>query len=169
MALNFPANTTQPYIDQTTGLKYVYNNSVGAWESAIQPPAIVYDHPPNIRIPGFLYWDKQEGNLYIFYRDDNGDEQWVEAVPNNNKTGNSIGILPPPNPSPSDLWFDIENGRLYVWYDDGGSSQWVDVTGVTSLDAGITNLRSPDNSIDIFRTQNDADIKISIDTLPVLP
>ena len=220
MALNFPADTSQPYVDQTTGLKYVFNTSVGAWESAIQPPAIVYDYPPNIRIPGFLYWDKQDGNLYIFYRDDNGDEQWVEAVPSASDTGNSSGAFPPPNPKIGDLWFDTEIGRLYTWYNDGGSEQWVDCTGanggggskvevgptpplfpdvgnlwfnttdgrlyvwyedsnssqwvdVTGTDIipspGINTLVSPDRSIEIFQTNNQASIQVSINSLPGLP
>ena len=41
MALNFPSNTDLPYVDPVSGLKYIYNNAVGAWETAIQPPAVI--------------------------------------------------------------------------------------------------------------------------------
>ena len=55
MALNFPANTSLPYVDPISGLKYIYNTSVGAWEAAIQPPAIVSSTPPDqITIPGLI-------------------------------------------------------------------------------------------------------------------
>ena len=40
MALNFPTDTSAPYIDPISGLKYVFNSAVGAWEAAIQPPVV---------------------------------------------------------------------------------------------------------------------------------
>ena len=66
MALNFPTNTTSPYTDPTSGVKYIYNSAVGAWESAIQPPAVISASTPTVTIDGFLWWNTgtQELNVY---------------------------------------------------------------------------------------------------------
>ena len=59
MALNFPNNPTdkQIHIDPASGLKYIFNGSVGGWETAIQPPVITStDEEPDIKLEGFLWW-----------------------------------------------------------------------------------------------------------------
>ena len=130
MALNFPANTDLPYIDPISGLKYIFNTTVGAWEAAIQPPAIVASNPPAITIPGFLWWDDVSGSLYVYYKDEDS-EQWVEAVPSGaSKTRNTvaIGVNPPDAPTEGEMWWDSENGRLYIYYTDEDSSQWIQAT-----------------------------------------
>jgi len=153
MALNFPSNTTKPYIDPVSGLKYIFNPSVGAWESAIQPPAIISEDPPSVRIPGFLWWDQNDGSLYIYYKDDDS-EQWVEAVPNGDLVRNvSVGDNPPSNPINGDLWWSsasdngsfIGGGRLYIYYCDpegdlensaGSNCQWLDASPNTGNGEG---------------------------------
>ena len=131
MALNFPANTDLPYVDPISGLKYIYNNTVGAWEAAIQPPAIVSSNPPAITIPGFLWWDDVGGSLYVYYKDTDS-AQWVEAVPSGSSKSRSTAAVstnPPSDPAGGELWWDSENGRLYIWYEEiGGSSQWMQAT-----------------------------------------
>lgn len=139
MALNFPLDTTRPYLDPSSGLKYIYNPVVGAWESAIQPPVVVASAPPdNINIPGFLYWDKEDGNLYIYYSDTDSS-QWVQAVPDPEIPRTFVSRVPPVNPVSGDLWWDEESGRLYVYYtetyladgvtlDPDPTSQWVDAS-----------------------------------------
>ena len=125
MALNFPANTTLPYVDPVSGLKYIYNTSVGAWEAAIQPPAIVASEPPAITIPGFLWWDDVGGSLYVWYQDADGG-QWVDASPSGDNVASAyINTNAPQGALPGELWWDSENGRLYVYYDDGDSQQWI--------------------------------------------
>ena len=128
MTLDFPANTSAPYVDPVSGLKYIYNDSVGAWEAAIQPPAIVSEVAPSINIPGFLWWDSTNGSLYVYYTDADS-EQWVEAAP----TGASSSIArisrtAPENPAVGELWWDNENGNLYIYYQDADSSQWIQAT-----------------------------------------
>ena len=153
MALNFPSNTTQPYIDPVSGLKYIFNTSVGAWETAIQPPAIISDSPPAVNIPGFLWWDQEDGSLYIYYKDDDS-EQWVEAVPNGDLIRNvSINDTPPLNPINGDLWWCSASnngsfqggGRLYIYYCDqegdpdnnpGSECQWMDASPNTGAGEG---------------------------------
>jgi len=128
MALNFPSDTSLPYVDPVSGLKYIYNPSIGAWESAIQPPVVIASTPPTgIQIPGFLWWDKEGGSLYVWYKDADG-EQWVEAVPTGNQGSSRISTdsTPPTNPVDGDMWWDDVNGRLYIWFTDTDGSQWID-------------------------------------------
>lgn len=139
MALNFPSDTSLPYLDPNSGLKYIFNPSAGAWESAIQPPVIVASTPPTgVVIPGFLYWDKEDGNLYIYYTDENSSA-WVQAVPDPEIPRTYLSTTPPVGAIAGDLWWDEDSGRLYVYYterfledgvteDPNPSSQWVDAS-----------------------------------------
>lgn len=131
MALNFPSDTSRPYIDPVSGLKYLWNNSIGAWESAIQPPVVITldAHPPNIDIDGFLWWNLQAdadvSQLYIKL-----DGNW-EPVSTNTGDFKAIvfsGPNPPPAPVDGSLWWDSVSGQLYVYYIDGNSSQWVEAS-----------------------------------------
>ena len=67
MTLNFPTDISAPYVDPVSGLKYVYNTTVGAWESAIQPPSIIAADEPDILIEGFLWFNTTDGNLYVYH------------------------------------------------------------------------------------------------------
>tara|TARA_R110001592_G_scaffold168187_1_gene404038 strand:- start:4050 stop:5162 length:1113 start_codon:yes stop_codon:yes gene_type:complete len=140
MALNFPANTSLPYVDPISGLKYIYNTSVGAWEAAIQPPAIVSSVPPEqITIPGFLWWDDVGGSLYIWYQDTDGG-QWVDASPSGENVASAyVQINAPTGALPGELWWDSANGRLYIYYDDGDSQQWMQATTGSEGGTGTVN------------------------------
>ena len=108
MALNFPSNTSLPYVDPVSGLKYIFNNTVGAWEAAIQPPAIISSNPPAITIPGFLWWDDVGGSLYVYYKDTDS-AQWVEAVPSpasKVRSAAAMGVNPPDAPTEGEFWWD---------------------------------------------------------------
>ena len=129
MALNFPADTSAPYIDPTSGLKYIYNTAVGAWEPAIQPP-VIYSQaptPPDIQIEGFLWFDGT--NLYIYH-----NNAWQLAGGGGGGGGGSagsnvtVGDSAPATPAAGDLWWSSEEGRLFVYYTDVDSSQWVDAS-----------------------------------------
>ena len=84
MALNFPDPSQSPYVDPVSGLKYIYNTSVGAWEAAIQPPVIVSGTgaPADIEIEGFLYLDSGSSTLYC-YR----SGQWIPVSSAGGNTG----------------------------------------------------------------------------------
>ncbi len=129
MALNFPTDTSAPYYDPVSGLKYIYNSSIGAWETAIQPPAVIYATPPTIDIPGFLWWDETEGRLKIWY-ESGASGAWVDATPTPPPVTVNTSQTPPANPVEGDLWWDSVNGRLYVYYTDANGSQWVDACPV---------------------------------------
>ena len=66
MALNFPdPNDSTTYVDSQTGLKYLWNSAVQAWESAIQPPVIVSNTQPDVTIKGFLWYDPSNDTMYV--------------------------------------------------------------------------------------------------------
>ena len=125
MALNFPTPDKSPYVDPDSGLKYIYNATIGAWESAIQPPCIVtYDcQPPDIIIEGFLWFNNCDLTLYIYK-----DGTWIPVV--DGEYGPVyIGINPPAFPNSGDLWWDPVSGVLFVYYIEKNttdpSSQWM--------------------------------------------
>lgn len=122
MALNFPTDTSQPYIDPVSGLKYVFNGEVGGWETAIQPPCIISTSPPTTRIPGFLWWDSVDGTLYVYYKDVTS-EQWVEATPSALSISSSISGNAPFNAIDGDIWYNTIDKRLYI----RSGTEWLDV------------------------------------------
>ena len=128
MALNFPLNPSdgEPYVDPTSGLKYIYNRSIGGWETAIQPPVIITvdGNAPDITIDGFLWWNGQDGILYVLR-----GGTWAPVSSSSGGGGGSasvtVGNAPPLNAIQGDLWWDTVGGNLYLYYVDGTSNQWV--------------------------------------------
>ena len=72
---------------------------------------------------GDLWWDSDNGNLYIYY-DDGDSQQWVAA----NGPQVFVGTAAPAGYQ-GQLWFDSTTGKVYIYYDDGTSSQWVSAIG----------------------------------------
>lgn len=146
MALNFPVDTSAPYVDPTSGLKYVYNNAVGAWEPAIQPPVIysAAPNPPDIQIEGFLWYDGT--NLYIYH-----NSVWTLAGGSGSGASVTVGDSAPPTPAAGDLWWDSESGRLFLYYVDIDSSQWVDaapnITGSNGSNV-FSGPNAPGNAVE---------------------
>ena len=173
MALNFPANTDQPYVDPISGLKYIYNDNVGAWESAIQPPAVVSDAAPAITIPGFLWWDSTNGSLYVYYSDGNSS-QWVEAAPTGSSSSIArVGQTPPSNPNDGELWWSTTKGNLYIYYNDGNSQQWIQANtygpGAGNVSSGATvtsGANAPDDAYanDLWYNTTDKTLYINYKT-----
>lgn len=173
MALDFPSNTSAPYIDPVSGLKYIFNSSVGAWEAAIQPPAVVSDAAPAITIPGFLWWDSTNGSLYVYYSD--GDSsQWVEAAPTGSASSIArVGANPPSNPNDGELWWSTEKGNLYIYYKDENSQQWIQAntygtgSGAISSGARVTSgANAPDyaDANDLWYNTTDKTLYINYKT-----
>lgn len=163
MALNFPSDTSQPYVDPVSGLKYIYNPAIGAWESAIQPPCIIKSpDPPNIGIDGFLWWNENneanESKLYILK---NG--VWTPVSTNDGDFEITIDISPTPPafPDQGQLWWDPVSGQLYVWYIDINSAQWVEASpsaggsGAATVFAGSSPPAYPVNGMLWFSTNTD--------------
>ena len=133
MALTFPSDTSQPYVDTTSGLKYIYNSAVGAWESAIQPPVIITDQAPNIELDGFLWYDTVNAAVYIRF-----GENWVLLTnPGGGGGGGggggsnlvTVSATPPSPAANGQLWWDNNLGRLFVYYiDPSTDQQWLEAS-----------------------------------------
>ena len=144
MALNFPADTSKPYVDPVSGLKYIYNTSIGGWETAIQPPVIIGDTPPAMEIPGFLWWDSVGGNLYVKY-EDSDSKQWIEASPSGDTYPGAITSEYEPSPANiGDIWLDIINPNrpvLKIYGVLGNVAQWIPIT-YPSIPFVVPNISS---------------------------
>ena len=131
MALNFPLNPGDQtiYTDPTSGLKYIYNTSIGGWETAIQPPVIITTdgNAPDISIDGFLWWDAQTRVLYVLR-----GGTWAPVSSDGGSGGGggggasvTVSDTPPQNAIQGDLWWDSVAGNLFIYYVDPDSNQWV--------------------------------------------
>lgn len=154
MALNFPSNTAKPYVDPISGLKYIFNTTIGAWESAIQPPVIIYGvapgdpFEPNVSVPGFLWWNNDTGELKIYYVDrtqDPPEASWklVTSGPapwsGGEYNGPNIfsGNTSPEFPDTNDLWYDTNSSeqQLKIYR----NNQWKEVF---NPDFGVVGINS---------------------------
>jgi hypothetical protein len=82
----------------------------------------VGDAPPSEVEPNTLWWNSDEGVLYIYY-----DNFWVEAVsvmvgPTGPQGKFLVSETAPNSPEPGDGWFNSTNARFFIYYD----SYWVE-------------------------------------------
>jgi len=107
------------------GADWVNGNAAGGVEVSATAPA-----GPSV---GDLWWDSDNGNMYVYYND--GDSsQWVAA----NGPQVFVGSAAPAGYQ-GQMWFDSSQGKMYVYYDDGTSSQWVSAIG-GSVDIATSQL-----------------------------
>jgi hypothetical protein len=83
--------------------------------------------PPGSPAAGDLWWNSEEGNLYVWYSDGTSN-QWVAASLAPPVDAVIVSATAPGNPAAGALWWNSENGNLYIYYNDGTSSQWVSAT-----------------------------------------
>jgi hypothetical protein len=91
---------------------------------------------------GDLWWDSDNGKLYIYYNDGTSS-QWVDAA------GPSVAVQSTaPTGYEGQLWLDDTDGSMYVYYTDpgGGSSSWI---GAVSRSGGILQVVSTTKT-DVF-------------------
>ena len=84
---------------------------------------------------GALWWDSDDGELYLYYNDGTSS-QWVAAA------GPSVTVAATaPTGYEGQLWLDSTDGSMYVYYTDpgGGSSSWI---GAVSRSGGILQVVS---------------------------
>ena len=125
MTLNFPSDQTVPYVDSDTGLKYIYNFAIGAWETAVQPPCIISDTPPSLELPGFFWWDSLNGNLFVRY-DDGNSAQWVQTIASGARYITTFSATAPTTASVGDIWIDASQDQpaLKVRLIKDGEEYW---------------------------------------------
>ena len=114
--------TGQAIFETDTLTPYVWDGS--AWQVAGGGGSIeISATAPSSPQDGDLWWDSDNGNLYIYY-DDGTSQQWVAA----NGPQVFVGTAAPAGYQ-GQLWFDSTQGKTYIYYDDGTSAQWVSAIG----------------------------------------
>ena len=88
-------------------------------------PVEIHSSAPTDANHGDLWFDQDQGELYVYYNDGSG-AQWVEASGGSDLV--TISDSAPPSPNSGDLWWESDTGRLKVYYNDGDSAQWVDTS-----------------------------------------
>jgi len=142
MPLNFPASP----VDGDVYGSYVWNDTVGAWQSRSGALVIMSATAPAAPSAGDLWWNSTIGDLFVYYND--GDSsQWVPA------SGPKVTVAATaPTGYEGQLWLDDTDGSMYVYYTDpgGGSSSWI---GAVSRSGGILQVVSTTKT-DTFTTSS---------------
>ena len=96
--------------------------------------------PPSGPSEGDLWWNTDDGRLYIYYIEADyndgsgpGTAQWVDASPEGSGIDDggancTISETPPSPAEDGDLWWDSVSTNLFIYYDDGDSQQWVEAS-----------------------------------------
>jgi len=90
---------------------------------------------PDSPSEGDLWWDSDDGKLFVYYVDVDSS-QWVDAA------GPSVAVQSTaPTGYEGQLWLDDTDGSMYVYYTDpgGGASSWI---GAVSRSGGILQVVS---------------------------
>ena len=78
MALNFPSSPSDGDVYEN----YVWNDTVGAWQSNSGSYITMSETAPTSPAIGQLWFDETEGKMYVYYYDGTS-YQWVAAVGGN--------------------------------------------------------------------------------------
>jgi hypothetical protein len=110
---------------------------------------------------GDLWWDSDDGKLFVYYTD--GDSsQWVDAA------GPSVAVQSTaPTGYEGQLWLDDTDGSMYVYYTDpgGGASSWI---GAVSRSGGILQVVSTTKT-DVFTTTSASYVDVTGFTASITP
>ena len=88
---------------------------------------------------GDLWWDSDDGELYLYYND-GSSSQWVAAA------GPSVTVAATaPTGYEGQLWLDSTDGSMYVYYTDpgGANAQWI---------GAVSNNNTAGNVIQVVST-----------------
>lgn len=102
---------------------------------------------------GDLWWDSDDGKLFVYYND-GSSSQWVDAA------GPSVAVQSTaPTGYEGQLWLDDTDGSMYVYYTDpgGANSQWI---GAVSRSGGILQVVSTTKT-DVFSTTSTSAVDIT--------
>ena len=108
---------------------------------------------PDTPAEGDLWWDSDDGKLYVYYVDVDSS-QWVDAA------GPSVAVQSTaPTGYEGQLWLDDTDGSMYVYYTDpgGSASSWI---GAVSRSGGILQVVSTTKT-DTFATTSTTGVDIT--------
>ena len=91
---------------------------------------------PSSPSDGDLWWDSDDGKLFVYYTDATPTSQWVDAA------GPSVAVqATAPTGYEGQLWLDSTDGSMYTYYTDPGgtASSWI---GAVSRSGGILQVVS---------------------------
>ena len=151
MALNFPNSPTNGQIYEN----YIYNATVGTWQLVsidnIYTGAVIDTTPPGSPVAGDMWWDSDDGKLFIYYNDGTSS-QWVNA------SGPSVAVQDTaPAGYEGQLWLDSTDGSMYVYYTDpgGANAQWI---------GAVSNNNTAGNIIQVVSTTKTDTFSASVTT-----
>jgi len=146
-ALGTPTAGMMSFLTASTAVE-VYSGSTAVGWTAITGGGgggvAVGTAAPSTPAEGDLWWDSDDGKLYVYY-DDGTSQQWVDAA------GPSVAVQSTaPTGYEGQLWLDDTDGSMYVYYTDpgGANSQWI---GAVSRSGGILQVVSTTKT-DTFST-----------------
>ena len=142
-AITSPSEGMFTYLTGTNLLTY-YDGS--AWEEFTSGGGgvTVSATAPASPDDGALWWDSDDGELYLYYND-GSSSQWVAAA------GPSVTVAATaPTGYEGQLWLDSTDGSMYVYYTDpgGANAQWI---GAVSRSGGVLQVVSTTKT-DTFTT-----------------
>ena len=109
---------------------------------------------PSTPADGDLWWDSDDGKLFVYYTDATPTSQWVDAA------GPSVAVqATAPTGYEGQLWLDSTDGSMYTYYTDPGGtvSSWI---GAVSRSGGILQVVSTTKT-DVFSTTSTSLVDIT--------
>ena len=108
---------------------------VGGGNSSVTVSASAPSAPEN----GDMWWNSEDGNLYIYYTDADSS-QWVPSIAENGGFINAtVSPNVPSNASEGDLWYSESDTRLYIY--DG--SVWIDASPASAPNISTISASAP--------------------------
>jgi hypothetical protein len=90
----------------------------------------VSDTAPTSALVGDLWYNTNNGGLFVFYDDGNGGV-WVQTTSAPGTASAQASDTPPTNPTEGQLWFNSEVGNMFIWYCDETSCQWIETASIS--------------------------------------
>jgi hypothetical protein len=133
-AIGTPVEGMVSYVG--SGVVEVYAGTATGWTQISGGGGVtVGTAAPDSPSDGDLWWDSDDGELYLYYNDDTSS-QWVAAA------GPSVTVAATaPTGYEGQLWLDSTDGSMYTYYTDpgGANAQWI---GAVSRSGGILQVVS---------------------------
>lgn len=129
------------YYDDPDGLVWVDASPNGGGAGTAN--VIISPNAPTGATPGDLWWNSEDGRLFVYYVDPDDEAVWVDASPNGGSTGTSnvaISTTTPTVAEVGDLWWNSIDGRLFIYYSDPDGDVWVDASPNGGSDDETTNV-----------------------------